>query len=66
MPNTQWGYYGSMERVIKKKALRRLQIVTGQIKGLEKMIADEKYCIDVITQSSAIIVSYLNATLCFL
>ena len=43
-----------MDKVIKKKALRRLQIVKGQIKGLEKMIDDEKYCIDVITQSSAI------------
>ncbi len=43
-----------MDQVIKKKALRRLQIVKGQIKGLEKMIDDEKYCIDVITQSSAI------------
>ncbi len=43
-----------MNQIIKKKALRRLQIVKGQIKGLEKMIGDEKYCIDIITQSSAI------------
>ncbi len=43
-----------MDQIIKKKALRRLQIVKGQIKGLEKMIDDEKYCIDVITQSSAV------------
>lgn len=38
----------------KKKALRRLQIVRGQLGGLEKMIKEEKYCIDIITQSSAI------------
>jgi DNA-binding FrmR family transcriptional regulator len=43
-----------MDKIMKKKALRRLQIVKGQIKGLEKMIDDEKYCIDIITQSSAI------------
>ena len=43
-----------MKQIIKKKSLRRLQIVKGQIKGLEKMIDDEKYCIDIITQSSAI------------
>lgn len=43
-----------MEQIIKKKALRRLQILKGQIRGLEKMIEDEKYCIDIITQSSAI------------
>ncbi len=48
------GYHEDMNKVIKKKALRRLQIVKGQIKGLEKMIDEEKYCIDVITQSSAI------------
>ena len=43
-----------MEQLLKKKALRRLQIIKGQINGLEKMIVGEKYCIDVITQSSAI------------
>ena len=43
-----------METVAKKRALRRLQIIKGQLGGLEKMIKEEKYCIDVITQSSAI------------
>lgn len=42
-----------MDPVTKKKALRRLKIVQGQLNGLEKMIAEEKYCIDIITQSSA-------------
>ena len=43
-----------MDQTIKKKALRRLQILKGQTRGLEKMIEGEKYCIDIITQSSAI------------
>ena len=43
-----------MKKVIKKKAVRRLQILEGQIRGLQKMVQDEKYCIDIITQSSAI------------
>ena len=43
-----------MEQLLKKKALRRLSIIKGQIGGLEKMIASEKYCINIITQSSAI------------
>ncbi len=43
-----------MEQMAKKKALRRLQIIKGQVAGLEKMIVAEKYCIDLITQSSAI------------
>lgn len=43
-----------MKSDIKKKAARRLKIVEGQVRGLQKMIDDEKYCIDIITQSSAI------------
>lgn len=36
------------------KLLRRLKIIEGQIRGLQEMIASEKYCIDVITQTSAV------------
>ncbi len=43
-----------MKAEIKKKAVRRLKIIQGQIKGLMRMIEDEKYCVDIITQSSAI------------
>ena len=52
--NTPGGYYGGMDHTIKKRVLRRMQIIKGQLNGLEKMIDDEKYCIDIITQSSAI------------
>ncbi len=38
----------------KKAATKRLNIITGQIKGLEKMIIEEKYCLDILTQISAI------------
>lgn len=43
-----------MEKEVKQKLSRRLKIIEGQIKGLQKMVTEEKYCIDVITQSSAI------------
>jgi CsoR family transcriptional regulator, copper-sensing transcriptional repressor len=43
-----------MRPEIKSKASRRLRIVQGQLKGLVKMVGDEKYCVDIITQSSAI------------
>jgi DNA-binding FrmR family transcriptional regulator len=43
-----------MEAEIKKKVLRRLGIVRGQLRGLTKMVDDENYCVDIITQSSAI------------
>lgn len=31
-----------------------MKIVGGQIRGLQKMVDEEKYCIDIITQASAI------------
>lgn len=37
-----------------KNVLKRIKIIAGQIKGLEKMIADNQYCVDVIHQSLAI------------
>ncbi len=37
-----------------KKLIRRLKIVEGQIRGLEEMIEKGVYCIDIITQTSAV------------
>jgi DNA-binding FrmR family transcriptional regulator len=39
---------------IKKRALHRTRILEGQLRGLEKMIENEDYCVDLITQSLAI------------
>lgn len=36
-----------------KEMIPRLKKVEGQIKGLIKMIEDEKYCIDILQQISA-------------
>ncbi len=36
------------------KLLRRLKIIEGQIRGLQAMIEKDVYCIDVITQTSAV------------
>lgn len=33
--------------------LRRLRRIEGQARGLHKMVEDEKYCIDILTQISA-------------
>lgn len=37
-----------------KKLIRRLKIIEGQVRGLQVMIENKTYCIDVITQTSAI------------
>ena len=42
-----------MKTEVTKRVGRRLKIIEGQIRGLQKMIEDESYCIDVITQASA-------------
>ncbi len=39
---------------IKRRATHRSKIIEGQFKGLQKMIEDEKYCMDILTQSLAI------------
>jgi DNA-binding FrmR family transcriptional regulator len=39
---------------IKQRALHRSKILQGQLKGLEKMINEEEYCMDILTQSLAI------------
>ncbi|MGQ0847394.1 MAG: metal-sensitive transcriptional regulator [Sporichthyaceae bacterium] len=33
--------------------LRRLRRIEGQVRGIAKMVEDDKYCIDVLTQVSA-------------
>jgi DNA-binding FrmR family transcriptional regulator len=42
------GYAGS-----KDAQLKRLRRIEGQIRGLQRMIEEEQYCIDVLTQVSA-------------
>ena len=34
--------------------LRRMKRIEGQVKGIERMVDDEKYCIDILTQVSAV------------
>ena len=47
-------YTEHMITEIKKRAIHRSKIIEGQIKGLEKMIDNEAYCMDILTQSLAI------------
>jgi DNA-binding FrmR family transcriptional regulator len=38
----------------KDQLLKRLKRVEGQVRGIEGMVEDERYCIDVITQIGAV------------
>ncbi len=43
-----------MKTEAKKQVLNRLNRIEGQVRGLKKMIEEDTYCVDVITQTSAV------------
>ena len=43
-----------MEDKNKSRIVHRLKLLEGQVKGLQKMVENDTYCIDVITQTSAV------------
>jgi len=44
-----YGYVANKEALVK-----RLHRIEGQVRGIERMIEEDRYCIDVITQISAV------------
>lgn len=42
-----------MRQDAKESALKRLQRIEGQVRGLIRMVEEDRYCIDVVTQISA-------------
>ena len=44
----------------KKALINRLSRIEGQVRGIKQMLADDKYCVDILTQTSAT-TSALNA-----
>jgi CsoR family transcriptional regulator, copper-sensing transcriptional repressor len=43
-----------MKTAQKNKLIQRLKIIEGQVRGVQSMVEKNAYCIDIITQSSAI------------
>lgn len=43
-----------MNTEIKKQAISRLRRIEGQVRGIQKMIEEDTYCIDIMTQSNAV------------
>lgn len=39
---------------IKTSCLKRLSRIEGQVRGLARMVEEDRYCIDVVTQISAV------------
>ena len=42
-----------INEVVEKECVTRLNKIEGQIKGIEKMIKERRYCVDVVMQISA-------------
>lgn len=38
----------------KARVMRRLKLLEGQVRGLQRMVEKDTYCIDIITQTSAV------------
>ena len=46
---THHGYHGQKDALVK-----RLHRIEGQVRGIEKMVVDDRYCIDILTQIGAV------------
>jgi DNA-binding FrmR family transcriptional regulator len=48
-PKPERGYTATKEQLV-----QRLARIEGQVRGIERMVEDDRYCIDVLTQISAV------------
>jgi DNA-binding FrmR family transcriptional regulator len=48
LETTRHGYVADKDALVKR--LRRIE---GQVRGIERMVEDERYCIDILTQVAA-------------
>ena len=46
--------YGYVAKGDKESLAKRMHRIEGQVRGIEKMIAEDRYCIDILTQLSAV------------
>jgi DNA-binding FrmR family transcriptional regulator len=43
-----------MQQVTKTSCRKRLNRIEGQVRGLARMVEEDRYCIDIVTQLSAV------------
>ncbi|HEU0014342.1 MAG TPA: metal-sensitive transcriptional regulator [Longimicrobium sp.] len=44
----------AVDPALKDETMRRLRRIEGQIRGLQKMVEEERYCADVLTQIASV------------
>ncbi len=47
------GYMSIMQTHLKASCLKRLSRIEGQVRGIARMVEEDRYCIDIVTQISA-------------
>jgi DNA-binding FrmR family transcriptional regulator len=52
--NTPEGYIRKMRPQAKSTSLKRLKRIEGQVRGVARMVEDDRYCIDIVTQIGAV------------
>jgi CsoR family transcriptional regulator, copper-sensing transcriptional repressor len=56
--DTPWGYSDDVHapgyHADKQQVITRLRRIEGQVRGLQRMVEDDTYCIDVLTQLAAV------------
>ena len=43
-----------VDPAVKDRNLKRLRRIEGQVRGLQKMVDDDRYCVDILTQLAAV------------
>ena len=51
---TLQGYTLSMSKPAKASSIKRLSRIEGQVRGLARMVAEDRDCIDIVTQIAAV------------
>src|SRR5258708_19431350 len=52
--HTLWGYIARMRQDIKASCAKRLNRIEGQVRGIARMVDEDRYCIDIVTQVAAV------------
>ena len=52
--HTLLGYPSGMTKSNKSARLKRLSRIEGQVRGLGRMVEEDRYCIDIVTQIAAV------------
>jgi DNA-binding FrmR family transcriptional regulator len=46
--------YVAMKNEVRGKILSRVKRITGQVNGIQRMIEEDRYCVDILNQISAV------------